>query len=238
MKRKHRILVVDDELTIRDLLNSLLSSHGYEVLSAQNAREALKLIEKRKLDLILLDINMPKISGDDVLGYLRARERIGELGRLPVIIISGVLTKHLVPRLIQRGADGVIVKPLNLGRVLKEIEEILGTDRDDTKPSGRKERTLKDILKDPSLGDVDPLVSRLKELSGQIEELDRELGEEPEDEGLMCETMSADDYARKIHKLHLGLERKQLREEYQEINAALNKIEQALRGIRGVFREE
>ncbi len=227
MQKKQKILIVDDEMAIRNMLDVFLSSRGHDVLTAQNAREAINLIERRKLDLLLLDIHMPEVSGEELLSHLRTRERIGGRDRLPVLIVSGILTTHLVPRLVESGADGLIVKPLDLLRIIEEIERILDTVGRGTKPG--EEKTLEDILEDPTLEDMSPLVSRLRELGEQIEELDNKLGEPTEDERLMSEAMSVEDYTRKIHRLHLGLGRKQLQAEYQDVNAALSKIKQGLR---------
>lgn len=243
MKRKtgkHKILVVDDERSIIEVLDMLLSSQGYEILTAQNAREALKLIERRrgKLALMLLDIHMPEVSGEELLYYVRIRERIGGGDRLPVLILSGVLTESLVARLIESGADGVLAKPLNTKRVLRAVEGVLDTAGRGTKPGEEKVKPLKDILEDPALEDVGPIVSRLRELRERIDELDRKLGEYPEDEGLISEAMSVDDYVRKVDKLRLGVERKQLREEYQEATVAMKKIEQGFRGLRDLFEDE
>lgn len=227
MQKKQKILIVDDEMAIRNMLDVFLSSRGHDVLTAQNAREAINLIERRKLDLLLLDIHMPEVSGEELLNHLRTRERIGGRDRLPVLVVSGTLTTHLVPRLVESGADGLIVKPLDLLRIIEEIERILDTAGRGTKPG--EEKTLEDILEDPTLEDMSPLVSRLRELGEQIEELDNKLGEPTEDERLMSEAMSVEDYTRKIHRLHLGLGRKQLQAEYQDVNAALSKIKQGLR---------
>ena len=149
-----KILVVDDERNVRELLDTFLVDSGYEVLTARNARESLEHIEKNELDLILLDIRLPDASGEEILDYLRDRERIQGEDRMPVIVISGVLTQHLTPRLIKRGADGLIVKPFELERVLKEIERVLDPVRRGTEPGGKKAKTLRNLLEDPTIEDI------------------------------------------------------------------------------------
>ena len=129
MAKKQKILVVDDEREIADALAPFLAACGYGVLTAQNAHEAFKLMEKEKPDLLMLDMRMPEVSGEEFLTYLRIRERIERRDRLPVIILSGALTQHLVPELIELGADGIIAKPMNMERIVKEIEGVLALDR-------------------------------------------------------------------------------------------------------------
>ena len=151
MEKKQKILVVDDARGIRDTLVPFLAARGYRVLSAQNAREASKLMEKGELDLLLLDILMPEISGEKFLTYLRIREWIEGKDRLPVLIISGALTQDLVPRLMKLGADGVIAKPVNMERLLEEVERVLGPARCAERAGREEEKSPKDIPEDSAV---------------------------------------------------------------------------------------
>ena len=258
---KHTVLVVDDERTIRELMISFLVKEGYEVLAAQNAREAMRHIEREELDLILLDIRLPDASGEDVLDYLRGRERIQGETRIPVIVISGVITRHLAPRLIKRGADGLIVKPFEFGRVSGEIQRVLETAARRSDTEEKKSKTLKTVLDNPSIEDVRTLLSRLKEVQGQIERLDGELEEyaesdEPsspddapvDEEEIRAdleegELVSVDDYAQKLHKLDgqldRKLERRRLQKEGRSLMTALKKIEAGIQNkMRGLSEDE
>ena len=258
---EHTVLVVDDERTIRELMVSLLLKEGYEVRMAQNAREAMRLIEREELDLILLDLRLPDASGEDVLEYLRGRERIQGKGRVPVIIISGIITRHLAPRLIKQGADGLIVKPFEFGRITKEIRRVLETAEHSPENGEKKSKGLKNVLDNPSIEDVSTLTSRLKEVQEQIGRLDRELEEYSEDEtlapvdtgaasleGLKADLMdgelvSVDDYARKLQRLddqvERKIERRRLQEESREVMAALKKIEAGIQDrMKGLGEDE
>ena len=154
MERRQKILIVDDERGIRDALAPFLVARGYEVLTAQNVREASKLMERKEPDLLMLDMRMPGVSGEEFLTYLRIRERIEQRDRLPVIIISGALTQHLVPRLIKLGADGIVAKPMNMERIVKEIEGVLRRDRRGERAGGEGEKSSKDIPED-SVGEAE-----------------------------------------------------------------------------------
>jgi len=81
---KSRILVVDDEVAIRESLRMTLEYEGYECLLAATGQEALSLAERETPDLVLLDVKMPGMDGIDVLERLRAMNEA-----LPVIVVSG-----------------------------------------------------------------------------------------------------------------------------------------------------
>jgi len=254
---KHTVLVVDDERTIRELMMSFLVKEGYEVLVAQNAREAMKHIEREELDLILLDIRLPDASGEDVLDYLRGRERIQGESRIPVVVISGVITQNLAPRLIKRGADGLVAKPFEFGRISNEIRRVLQMTGRRAEAEEKKAKTLKTVLDNPGIEDVRTLLSRLREVQEQIERLDRELEEYAESEvpaslddapvnqaGLEeGERVSVDDYAQKLHKLdgqlERKLERKRLQKEERSLMTALKKVEAGIQNkMRGLSEDE
>ena len=74
-RRRPRILVADDERSMRELLAIVLRREGYDVLLAENGREAIALIEKEPIDLLISDIKMPDLSGVDVL---RAAKRVDQ----------------------------------------------------------------------------------------------------------------------------------------------------------------
>ncbi len=82
-----KILVVDDEEIIRNILALYLKDMGYEPVTAMNGDEAIRIFDDNTPDLVLLDLNMPGKSGFDVLQEIRSRN-----GDVPVIIISGVGT--------------------------------------------------------------------------------------------------------------------------------------------------
>jgi class 3 adenylate cyclase len=105
-----RILVVDDNASNRDLLARRLERQGHTVLQAEDGSRALALVGEQALDLVLLDLMMPGISGYEVLTRLKADLRHRDL---PVIMISALSELDSVVRCIEAGADDYLAKPFN-----------------------------------------------------------------------------------------------------------------------------
>ncbi len=108
------ILIIDDELPILKILSMLLSRKGYVVHTSDNGKEAIRKIEYHNYDLILTDIKMPGISGDQILNYVK-----NQLGRFtPVVGMSGtpwLLTKYKF--------DAVLEKPCKMDELLQVIQQ-------------------------------------------------------------------------------------------------------------------
>lgn len=114
------VLIVDDEPTILKSLGGLLSDEGYEVLTASNGYEALKIIDTESPDLILLDIWMPGIDGINTLKEIKAADP-----SLPVIIITGHGTIETAVKATKLGAFDFIEKPLSIDKVIVGINNAL-----------------------------------------------------------------------------------------------------------------
>jgi sigma-B regulation protein RsbU (phosphoserine phosphatase) len=108
--RPGRILVVDDNASNRDLLSRRLQRQGHIVLQAEDGARALALVEKEAIDLVLLDLMMPGISGYDVLMRLKREPRYHDI---PIIMISALSEFDSVVRCIEAGADDYLAKPFN-----------------------------------------------------------------------------------------------------------------------------
>lgn len=113
-----KILVVDDTRNIQMMLSDFLSQHGYEVLSASDGAEALKLVRSAHPNLVLLDIMMPNMDGYQFLSQLRK-----ESG-LPVIMITARQAEADIVRGFELGADDYITKPFRLRELLMRIRAI------------------------------------------------------------------------------------------------------------------
>ena len=101
------ILVVDDSVTARSLEKSILEAHGYRVRIAVDGLEALELLRVEKADLIITDIQMPRLDG---FGLLEALKADGRFNRIPVIIVSSLERAEDQERGLMLGADAYVVK--------------------------------------------------------------------------------------------------------------------------------
>lgn len=113
-----KVLIVDDEKPICDLISMALTAGGYHCTSVQDGMEALEKIEKETYDLILLDIMLPGASGYDIMEYIRPLQ-------LPVIFITA---RHEVKdkvKGLRLGADDYLVKPFDVVELLARVEAVL-----------------------------------------------------------------------------------------------------------------
>ena len=115
-----RILVLDDELAILDVLDKYLKSENFDPYVTSKWTEAIDQITTNPPDLILLDINMPTIQGDKVLKYIRQHSET-----LPVIIISAYLDPQMMIDMRELGANGFVPKPFNLGKLSLIIKQAI-----------------------------------------------------------------------------------------------------------------
>ena len=120
MSDKPRILVTDDEKSIRNALREILEFEGYTVLEAENGDTALKTIESERVDLVMLDIKMKGMDGIEVLSEIKKREK-----DLPVIMISGHGTIKIAVEATKNGAYDFLEKPPDLNRLLISIRNAL-----------------------------------------------------------------------------------------------------------------
>lgn len=117
-----KVLVVDDEEAICEMLQSFLSER-YNVRACKSGEEALRILEGEEFDLVLLDIIMPGIKGDEVLGKLRQKGK-----KVKVLVISGYVQEERLERIKRLGVDGFLQKPFRREEILNAVEEALSKD--------------------------------------------------------------------------------------------------------------
>ena len=117
-----KILVVDDELLLRDILYESLSSYGYEVISASDADKAVELLEKHQPEVALVDIKLPKTSGIELTKMLKERKP-----DLYIIIITGYPSFDTAVNATKFGASEYIIKPFRLDDLHKTIQKLLNS---------------------------------------------------------------------------------------------------------------
>ena len=114
-----KILIVDDEKSIRNTLREILEYEHYEVEEAPGGPEALRMIAEQKFDVILCDIKMPRMDGIEVL------EKIQPITDTPVVMISGHGTIETAVESLKKGAFDYIAKPLDLNRLLVTLRNAI-----------------------------------------------------------------------------------------------------------------
>ena len=113
-----RILLVDDERSIRASLSKILGAENYEVVLAENGHEAIEKHGAQRIDLLILDLNMPVKNGWDTLDWLVKIDPV-----LPVVIITGRSNQRALAE--TAGADALMEKPLDVPLLLQTIRELM-----------------------------------------------------------------------------------------------------------------
>jgi len=120
----HKVLVIEDDDTVRDVLRSFLSEKGFEATLAKNGEAGLDTLRAEKFDLVLTDLVMPGITGMDVL-----KEVIASKISMPVIVITGFGTVQTAVEAMRLGAFDYLTKPFNLDELLIVIEKALSVSK-------------------------------------------------------------------------------------------------------------
>ena len=117
-----RILVVDDEEIIREFLLEVLSE-DYLITLAEDGDEAIDKISRENYDLIITDLKMPRVSGEDVVKFAREHDP-----NCPVIVISGYSTLFAVSQSVSHGACAFLSKPFSITELMATVSKNLGGD--------------------------------------------------------------------------------------------------------------
>lgn len=107
MAESARVLIVDDDMTLRELYEERMKAEGYTILSASDGEEAIEKATKEKPDIILLDIMMPKINGIDVMKMLREKD---ETAKIPIIILTALVQEIDKIKGMMKPYDGYLIK--------------------------------------------------------------------------------------------------------------------------------
>jgi two-component system, cell cycle response regulator DivK len=116
------LIVEDNELNMK-LFHDLLDAHGYQTLQTRSGIEALKIARERRPDLILMDIQLPEVSGLEVTRWLKDDE---ELREIPVVAVTAFAMKGDEQRIRQGGCEAYISKPISIGTFLETVRRYLG----------------------------------------------------------------------------------------------------------------
>ena len=117
-----KILIVDDEPSIRELMHDFLSMQGFEVIEAVDGVDGFNKFKKYKPEAAILDLEMPRMNGQDLTNKIFAVNR-----NFPVIIISAFLIKYSQINFQKSGVRAVLEKPIDLKLIKQNLQEIFGT---------------------------------------------------------------------------------------------------------------
>ena len=119
------ILIVDDSRAMRSFVKRVLDLSGFEMgtcYEAENGKEALNLLDREWVDVILTDINMPVMNGEEFVQSLAAHE---SFHTIPVLVVSTDRTEDRVTQMIALGAQGYVKKPFQPEELREELEKVL-----------------------------------------------------------------------------------------------------------------
>jgi two-component system cell cycle response regulator DivK len=116
------LIVEDNELNMK-LFHDLLDAHGYKTLQTRSGIEALKIAREQRPNLILMDIQLPEVSGLEVTKWLKDDE---ELREIPVIAVTAFAMKGDEERIRQGGCEAYLSKPISVAKFIETIRQFLG----------------------------------------------------------------------------------------------------------------
>ncbi len=128
------VLVVDDEAKIVEVLKSFLESKGFTVFCAENGKQALEVFECENISIILLDLMLPDLSGQEICAKIRQKSSV------PIIMLTAKIEESDMLEGLGLGADDFITKPFSLKALLARIEAVLRRSTDSFKLSAKKSR--------------------------------------------------------------------------------------------------
>lgn len=123
-----KILVVDDEIKIIEVVKSFLESKGFVVFAALNGKKAIEIFDRENISLILLDLMLPEMSGEEVCSFVRKKSRV------PIIMVTAKVNEADMLMGLGNGADDYITKPFSLKALHARIEAVLRRSGDDLIP--------------------------------------------------------------------------------------------------------
>jgi DNA-binding response OmpR family regulator len=115
------ILIVDDEELVVDITKRKLTQEGYQAITANNGEEALQVLQEGLVDLILLDVEMPKMNG---YAFITERKKIPGAEVIPVIVLTAY--DSMEPIFRRNNISAYLTKPLRFQEVLAKVKEIVG----------------------------------------------------------------------------------------------------------------
>ena len=120
---KKKILIVEDEIKILEVVTSLMEKQGYEVYQAEDGKQALKIFYNNEISLIILDLMLPDISGEEICMKIREKSRV------PIIMLTANAIVGAKEEYIKHGFTDYLAKPLDLQKTRQALAKMQGDDR-------------------------------------------------------------------------------------------------------------
>jgi two-component system response regulator PilR (NtrC family) len=162
MAARARLLVVDDEVEIRDLLSEMLTDWGHEVVVAAGSREAIELVSAQLFEAVLLDLHLGPDSGVDVLREIRATD-----ATLDVVLMTGFPTVETAVQALRDGAADYLIKPLNLDELRHVLGRVLERRVLRREVSALRQQLGEQLTSRELLGSS-PVMQQVKEVLGRV----------------------------------------------------------------------
>lgn len=118
-----KVLIVEDNDLNMKLFNDLLEAHGYATLKSRSGLEGLELARMHRPDLILMDIQLPEVSGIDIIKLLKEDD---EMRPIPVIAITAFAMKGDEERIRESGCEGYLSKPISVSKFIETVRSFIG----------------------------------------------------------------------------------------------------------------
>jgi two-component system cell cycle response regulator DivK len=115
------LIVEDNELNMK-LFHDLLDAHGYQTLQTKDGMEALAMVRKHRPDLILMDIQLPEVSGLEVIKWIKEDDN---LRSIPVVAVTAFAMKGDEEKMREGGCDAYIAKPISVGKFIETVKQFL-----------------------------------------------------------------------------------------------------------------
>ena len=132
MAEKRKLLVADDEEMIREVVASYLESQGYQVFRAENGEEALNILKREPISLVILDLMLPDLPGEEVCVRIRKQSRV------PIIMLTAKNVEYDMIHGLDLGADDYITKPFSLKNLSARVQAVLRRSTEDLVPLARQ----------------------------------------------------------------------------------------------------
>ena len=132
METRKNIFVVDDEVMIRESVSAYITKQGYHVFTAEDGKEALEIFQNNPIMLVILDLMLPGISGEEICQAIRKQSRV------PIIMLTAKTQEDDVLNGLNIGADDYVTKPFSVKQLYARMEAILRRTANDLKPLAEK----------------------------------------------------------------------------------------------------